>query len=305
MQAKLADLEKQLAAEAERPTAVRKQLTEAKRRQDELAAELKLPAPEGEPASVVEARRWRLDTQGLALSNEIRMLDEELLSRPVRVALLEAQRDRTANSVEWLLARVKLLENTVSERRRAEAEESEAEAEEAKREALGKHPLVQRLAAENAALSEEFTALAVELERVSGEDQGAIKEAKRIADDLRSAQQRLEIAGLSRRFGELTAVDNISFAIPRGVFFGFLGPNGAGKTTTLRMMTGLLPPSAGEVFIEGLSITEDAVAVKRPVRLGYTSDGMVEITDGIAPGEQVVVAGHTALKEKSPLEVLK
>jgi membrane fusion protein (multidrug efflux system) len=52
-------------------------------------------------------------------------------------------------------------------------------------------------------------------------------------------------------------------------------------------------------------IARDAVAVKRSVRLGYTSDGMVEITDGIAPGEQVVVAGHTALKEKSPLEVLK
>jgi membrane fusion protein (multidrug efflux system) len=52
-------------------------------------------------------------------------------------------------------------------------------------------------------------------------------------------------------------------------------------------------------------IAADAVAVKRPVRLGYTSGGMVEITDGIIPGEQVVVAGHTALKEKSLLEVLK
>ena len=52
-------------------------------------------------------------------------------------------------------------------------------------------------------------------------------------------------------------------------------------------------------------IAVDTMAVKRPVRLGYTSDGMVEIIDGIAPGEQVVVAGHTALKEKSPLEILK
>jgi membrane fusion protein (multidrug efflux system) len=58
----------------------------------------------------------------------------------------------------------------------------------------------------------------------------------------------------------------------------------------------------GEDFVY---VAVDAVAVKRPVRLGYASDGMVEITDGVAPGEQVVVAGHTALKERSRLEVLK
>ena len=52
-------------------------------------------------------------------------------------------------------------------------------------------------------------------------------------------------AGLTRRFGDFTAVDHVSFTIGRGEIFGFLGSNGCGKTTTMKMLTGLLPPSEG------------------------------------------------------------
>ena len=53
--------------------------------------------------------------------------------------------------------------------------------------------------------------------------------------------------GLSRNFGALTAVDNVTFSVAPGQFFGFLGPNGAGKSTTIKMLTGLLEPTSGSI----------------------------------------------------------
>ena len=61
----------------------------------------------------------------------------------------------------------------------------------------------------------------------------------------------IEARGLAKRYGDFTAVEDLSVAIPRGEVFGFLGPNGAGKTTSIRMIAGLTRPSAGEVWIEG------------------------------------------------------
>jgi ABC-2 type transport system ATP-binding protein len=73
--------------------------------------------------------------------------------------------------------------------------------------------------------------------------------------------------GLTRRFGAVLAVDNISLAIPRAQIFGFLGPNGSGKSTTLRMLCGLLRPSAGSITALGLSIPKAAEQLR--ARLGY------------------------------------
>ncbi len=73
--------------------------------------------------------------------------------------------------------------------------------------------------------------------------------------------------GLSRRFGEVLAVDNIDLDIPHGQIFGFLGPNGSGKTTTIRVLCGLLTPSSGEVVVLGQRIPAEAEAVRR--RIGY------------------------------------
>ncbi len=70
------------------------------------------------------------------------------------------------------------------------------------------------------------------------------------------------VRGLSKRFRDKAAVDNISFQVARGRFFGFLGPNGAGKSTTIKMLTGLLRPTAGEAEIEGLSLARDLLAIK-------------------------------------------
>jgi len=78
--------------------------------------------------------------------------------------------------------------------------------------------------------------------------------------------------GLTRRFGELTAVDNVTFSVAPGQFFGFLGPNGAGKSTTIKMLTGLLEPSAGSIEILGRPFNSSALDLKRQV--GVVPEGM-------------------------------
>ena len=77
----------------------------------------------------------------------------------------------------------------------------------------------------------------------------------------------IHATGLSRRFGELLAVDRIDLSVPVGCVYGFLGPNGSGKSTTIRMLCGLLTPSAGDIEVLGLRIPAQAEALKR--RIGY------------------------------------
>ncbi|HSS96644.1 MAG TPA: ATP-binding cassette domain-containing protein [Terriglobales bacterium] len=68
--------------------------------------------------------------------------------------------------------------------------------------------------------------------------------------------------GLRRVFGSFTAVDSVNLVVEAGQFFGFLGPNGAGKSTTIKMLTGLLAPSAGKIEVLGTDLVANPVAVK-------------------------------------------
>ena len=81
----------------------------------------------------------------------------------------------------------------------------------------------------------------------------------------------VEIHGLTKRFGALTAVEDVSFPVGRGEVLGFLGPNGAGKSTTMKMITGFLAPDAGSVRIAGRDIAREPVAVKADI--GYLPEG--------------------------------
>src|SRR5690349_24253732 len=80
----------------------------------------------------------------------------------------------------------------------------------------------------------------------------------------------IHLTALSKRYGSFTAVDNIDLRVPRGELFGFLGPNGAGKTTTLRMIAGILRPTAGRIEIAGIDIVRDPRAAK--AKLGFIPD---------------------------------
>jgi len=73
----------------------------------------------------------------------------------------------------------------------------------------------------------------------------------------------IEVRGLTRRFGDLLAVDHVDFAVEEGEIFGFLGPNGAGKTTTVRMLTGYISPSEGTALIDGHDIVRESTLARQ------------------------------------------
>jgi len=75
----------------------------------------------------------------------------------------------------------------------------------------------------------------------------------------------VEIRGLSRRFGSVTAVDDLTLTIERGELLGLVGPDGAGKTTTLRMLAGILTPSAGDALVAGRSLRQEPEQIKRSI----------------------------------------
>lgn len=87
----------------------------------------------------------------------------------------------------------------------------------------------------------------------------------------------IEAEGLTMRFGDFTAVDNVSLRIGRGEIFGFLGSNGCGKTTTMKMLTGLLPPSAGTAKLFGAVVNPNDLALRRQV--GYMSQSFSLYTE--------------------------
>jgi ABC-2 type transport system ATP-binding protein len=77
----------------------------------------------------------------------------------------------------------------------------------------------------------------------------------------------IEVEHLTKRYGPVTAVDDISFSVQRGEILGFLGPNGAGKTTTMRVLTGYMPPTDGKAIVAGYDVFEQPIEAKR--RTGY------------------------------------
>ena len=98
----------------------------------------------------------------------------------------------------------------------------------------------------------------------------------------------IEVRGLTRRFGTFTAVDAISFDVTAGEVFGFLGANGAGKTTAIRMLTGLLAPSAGEARVAGFDVLTRPEEVRR--RIGYMSQRF-SLYDDLTVRENVTLFG--------------
>jgi ABC-2 type transport system ATP-binding protein len=87
----------------------------------------------------------------------------------------------------------------------------------------------------------------------------------------------IEVRNLTKAFGAKLAVNDVSFSVDRGEVLGFLGPNGAGKSTTMRMITGFIPPTAGDVVIGGFDIEKNPIAVKQII--GYLPENAPSYTD--------------------------
>lgn len=91
----------------------------------------------------------------------------------------------------------------------------------------------------------------------------AARKARKALAHATASEVALSAHGLTKRFGEVTAVDSVDLEIPAGTFFGFVGPNGAGKTTTLAMITGLLRPDAGVVKVHGADVWGNGAVAKK------------------------------------------
>lgn len=100
--------------------------------------------------------------------------------------------------------------------------------------------------------------------------------------------EAVRVLDLTRRFGDFTAVDQVSFQVGQGEIFGFLGPNGAGKTTTIRMLIGLLPPTSGEGWVSGRSILIEGEEIRQ--RIGYMSQKFSLYGD-LTVGENIELFG--------------
>ncbi len=115
----------------------------------------------------------------------------------------------------------------------------------------------------------------------------------------------IKAEGLTKQYGSLTAVDNISFKVEAGEVLGFLGPNGAGKTTTMRMFAGFVQPTAGDAEICGHSITRAPTAAKR--MLGYLPEGAPSYGE-MTPREFLdfvaAVRGLTGAERRSRLDTV-
>jgi lipooligosaccharide transport system ATP-binding protein len=114
----------------------------------------------------------------------------------------------------------------------------------------------------------------------------------------RVADAIVELRGVSKRFGERVAVDDLDLDVPPGICFGLLGPNGAGKTTTLRMIYGVARPSAGEIRVFGIDIGRDPRAVR--ARLGVTLQENVLI-ELLSPEDNLRIFGRYHLLREPEL----
>src|SRR5579864_5333608 len=89
--------------------------------------------------------------------------------------------------------------------------------------------------------------------------------------DAAQAGEMISVRHLTKQFGPILAVDDVSLAVKRGEVLGFLGPNGAGKSTTMKMITGFLAPSSGTAVVCGADISDDPLGAKR--QIGYLPEG--------------------------------
>jgi ABC-2 type transport system ATP-binding protein len=104
--------------------------------------------------------------------------------------------------------------------------------------------------------------------------------------------------GLTKQFGKLVAVDHVDLTVPRSHVYGFLGPNGSGKSTTIRMLCGLLTPTAGEIEVLGLSVPRQAEALRR--RIGYMTQKFSLFEDlSVRENLEFLAAAHDVPKARS------
>ena len=109
-----------------------------------------------------------------------------------------------------------------------------------------------------------------------------------MSDEDYSDNYSLIVNNLTKSYGDFTAVDNLSMKVKKGEFMGLLGPNGAGKSTTLKAITGLLTPTAGEIYVNGVDARKHRTAMKHVGCVIETPESYHDFT----PTEMMLYIGH-------------
>ena len=109
----------------------------------------------------------------------------------------------------------------------------------------------------------------------------------------------LELKGITKKYNVFRAVDDVSFRIEPGEILGYLGPNGAGKTTTIKMLTGLLEPTSGEIFFHGKKIKKDLIEYKK--RIGYVPEE-TDIYPHLSAYDYLLMVGRLRLMPEKMLK---
>jgi ABC-2 type transport system ATP-binding protein len=109
----------------------------------------------------------------------------------------------------------------------------------------------------------------------------------------------IEVSNLSKHYSSTVAVDDITFSIEKGEICGYLGPNGAGKTTTVRMLTGMLKPTSGTASIDGISVIENPLEIKKLI--GYVPESGA-LFETLTPREYLTLVGRLHQLEDSLIQ---
>src|SRR5215470_11865409 len=104
----------------------------------------------------------------------------------------------------------------------------------------------------------------------------------------------IETKQLTRYFDKFCAVDRVNLTVERGTFYGFLGPNGAGKSTTIKILTGLLAPSSGEIFVLGKNMSNVQASLEAKSKIGVLPEDLA-LFDNLTAREQLTFVGRMHL----------
>ena len=213
-EARSAQITASINAESGRADQIRAETVESQQLRDTLRESVAVV--DGVNPVTATAQKWLNATQIAALTAEIAMLEQELLSRPARLELLNAQQERVAFDVLRLRSRVKMLDQLVVSIKQQEAQQVLTEVAEAQEAAADAHPKIQELAQANTVLTAEITASTNALEQIKARDSAASDLAQRYESDLDNIQRKLKVLGMSEALGRVLREQQVR--LPRALY---------------------------------------------------------------------------------------
>jgi potassium-dependent mechanosensitive channel len=196
-------LDRQLAYQENRPAAIRQRLAAAQEEQEAIAAALQAELADATGSTLVQARRWGLETRYIALSNEIQALDQELIGLPMRLDLIAARRAEEAAENDRNQRRVEALQTLVTARREAETNRLKADAERLLQASAGMDPALASLAERNSALTKALALTQEQGDHLGGEIQEANRLGARTKANFERAQTAKAIGASTTGLGAL------------------------------------------------------------------------------------------------------